>query len=87
LGTVHDLSLFRRSRLLSPDQAKLASRAFGAALEALRDHADGISAHRIRHLVATYVVERVMTGEVDPLRIASGAMQALTVVATTCDNE
>ncbi|HEX8666440.1 MAG TPA: hypothetical protein VF744_20670 [Beijerinckiaceae bacterium] len=67
-------------RFLDPDRVRIASQAFDSALQSLGATAVAVRPHRVRHLVASFIVERVMYGEHDPERLARGAVESLEIV-------
>jgi len=81
LATVHAFAPRAPRRFLDPDRVRIASQAFDAALQSLGDRAGALRSHRVRHLVASFIVERVMDGDHDPQHLARGALESLAVVA------
>ena len=81
MATVHPFVPRAPRRFLDPDRVRIASRAFDAALQSLGDRAGALRSHRERHLVASFIVERVMDGDHDPERLAEGAIESLAIVA------
>jgi hypothetical protein len=51
--------------------------AFEAALRSLDGKASTLSPHRLRHLLASFIVERVMHGEIDVNQLALEAVESL----------
>jgi hypothetical protein len=77
VGTVQSFVPKKSTRFLDPDHVRIASEAFVAALGCLDGKAGTLSPHRLRHLLASFVVERVMRGEVDVNQLASEAVESL----------
>ena len=77
VGTVQTFVPTKSTRFLDPDHARIASEAFEAALHSLDGKASTLSPHRLRHLLASFIVERVMHGEVDVNHLAMDAVESL----------
>jgi hypothetical protein len=82
LGTVQTFVPTKSTRFLDPDHAVIASQAFEAALQSLNGKANTLSPHRVRHLLATFIIESVMLGEIDVDRLAREAVESLSVSST-----
>jgi hypothetical protein len=67
----------KSTRFLDPDHARIASQAFKAALLLLDGKANILPPHRLRHLLATFIIESVMLGEIDVERLAREAVESL----------
>jgi hypothetical protein len=67
----------KSTRFLDPDHARIASEAFEATSHALDGKASTLPPHRLRHLLASFIVERVMHGEVDVNQLALEAVESL----------
>jgi hypothetical protein len=67
----------KSTRFLDPDHARIASEAFEAALRSLDGKASTLSSHRLRHLLASFIVERVMQDETDVVQLALEAVESL----------
>ena len=77
VGTVQSFVPTKSTRFLDPDHARIASEAFEAALHSLDGKASTLSPHRLRHLLASFIVERVMHGEIDVDQLALEAVESL----------
>src|SRR5829696_10195839 len=64
LGTVHPFVPASRG-FLDPDHVRIASDAFDTALRSLDGRGNALSPHRLRHLLASFIIERVMGGDKD----------------------
>jgi hypothetical protein len=73
----------KSTRFLDPDHALIASQAFEAALQSLDGNANTLTPHRLRHLLATFIVESVMLGETDVERLALEAVESLSTEQAT----
>jgi hypothetical protein len=77
VGSVQSFVPTKSTRFLDPDHARIASQAFEAALQMLGGKANTLSPHRLRHLLASFIVESVMLGEIDVERLALEAVESL----------
>jgi hypothetical protein len=77
LGTVQTLVPTKSTRFLDPDHARIAAEAFEAALRSVDGRAGTLSPHRLRHLLASFIVERVMRGQLDVNQLALEAVESL----------
>src|SRR5215207_1750929 len=50
---------------LDPDHLRIASDAFDTALRSLDGKGNALSPHGVRHLLASFIIERVMGGDKD----------------------
>ena len=82
MSTVQSFVPTKSTRFLDPDHARIASQAFEAALQSLDGKANTLSSHRLRHLLASFIVESVMLGETDVERLALEAVESLSVSST-----
>jgi len=65
LGSVHPFVPASRG-FLDPDHLRIASHAFDTALRSLDGRGNALSPHRVRHLLASFTTERVMTATRTP---------------------
>ena len=77
MGTVQSFVPKKSTRFLDPDHVRIASKSFEAALRSLDGKASTLSPHRLRHLLATFIVERVMHGEIYVNQLALEAVESL----------
>jgi hypothetical protein len=77
VGSVQTFVPTKSTRFLDPDHARIASEAFEAALQSLDGKANGLQSHRLRHLLASFIVERVMHGGIDADQLALEAVESL----------
>ena len=76
MGTVHPFVPASR-RFLDPDHVRIASDAFDTALRSLDGKGNALSPHRVRHVLASFIIERVMDGDNDAEDLALQAVESL----------
>ena len=76
MGTVHPF-VPASKRFLDPDHVRIASDAFDTALRSLDGKGNALSPHRVRHLLAGFIIERVMDGDNDAEDLALQAVESL----------
>ena len=76
MGTVHAFVPTSR-RFLDPDHLRIASHAFDTALRSLDGRGNALSPHRVRHLLASFIIERVTDGDKDAEDLALQAVESL----------
>ena len=76
MGSVHPFVPASRG-FLDPDHLRVASHAFDTALRSLDGRGNALSPHRIRHLLASFIIERVMDGDKDAEDLALQAVASL----------
>ena len=79
MGSVHPFVPASRG-FLDPDHLRVASHAFDTALRSLDGKGNALSPHRVRHLLASFIIERVMGGDKDAEDLALQALESLDVV-------
>jgi len=79
LGSVHPFVPASRG-FLDPDHLRIASHAFDTALRSLDRKGNALSPHRVRHLLASFIIERVMDGDKDAEDLALQAVESLDIV-------
>src|SRR5215203_1073957 len=67
-------------RVLDPERTRMASEAFDLALESLGETGDTLPSHRVRHLLASFIVERVMYADAEPEQLALEAVESLEII-------
>ena len=67
-------------RVLDPERTRMASEAFDLALESLGETGDTLPSHRVRHLLASFIVERVMYDDAEPEQLALQAVESLEII-------
>ena len=78
MGTVHPF--LSKARFLDPERTRMASEAFELALESLGETGDTLSSHRVRHVLASLIVERVMYDDAEPEQLALEAVESLEII-------
>ena len=78
LGTVHPF--VSKARFLDPERTRMASEAFDLALESLGETGYTLPSHRVRHLIASFIVERVMYDDAEPEQLALEAVESLDII-------
>jgi hypothetical protein len=69
------------SKVLSPDDLRLAADAFDQALQALPAEAHDLKPYTARQLLARYVIDRALSGVRDPVRMRDGALAYIGLAA------
>lgn len=72
----------RRRYELGPDEIRVAETAFEAALQSLRDRASFLGAHSTRAVMASFIINKVLTGERDVGLLHTGALERVQGSAT-----
>ena len=78
VGTVHPF--VSKARFLDPERTRMASEAFDLALESLGETGYTLPSHRVRHLIASFIVERVMYDDAEPEQLALEAVESLDII-------
>ena len=78
LGTVHPF--ISKARVLDPERTRIASEAFDLALQSLGETGYTLPSHRVRHLLASFIVERVMYDDGEPEQLALEAVESLGII-------
>jgi hypothetical protein len=65
---------------VDPDHLRIASDAFDTALRSLDGRGNALSPHRVRHLLASFIIERVMDGDKDAEELALQAVESLDII-------
>ena len=78
MGTVHPF--VSKARFLDPERTRMASEAFDLALESLGETGYTLPSHRVRHLLASFIVERVMYDDAEPEQLALEAVESLDII-------
>jgi hypothetical protein len=78
VGTVH--RFVSKARFLDPERTRMASEAFDLALESLGKTGYTLPSHRVRHLLASFIVERVMYDDAEPEQLALEAVESLDII-------
>lgn len=79
MGSVHPFVPASR-RILDPDHLRIAADAFDTALRSLNGKGTALSPHRLRHLLASFIIERVLDGDTDAEDLALQALESLDII-------
>src|SRR3712207_6101748 len=74
-----NVDFFPRAQVLSPDDLRLAADAFDAALQSLPAQVNELAPYTARRLLARYVIEKALSGVLDPIRLRDEALAAVSL--------